>query len=236
MWKILRPSAREGDKQFSEEAQRIFESLHLEPETRQRYHDLDAIYRNPETGGTVYVGNKNAASNWELLQEKNIKRVVNCTTDLPNYFSEEDGMEYFQFRIAGWMQEVGDSRSNVEILAFSAPVLDFIDTGLENGESVLVHCLAGAHRAGTTGVLVLMHKLREPYNEALLKARLLRPIINPIGLLKLYAEKYSRALIQSSTLPIPNAEPRAKFEEEEDSISVEDLPRSSSISSKLSYR
>ena len=25
------------------------------------------------------------------------------------------------------------------------------------GESVLVHCLAGAHRAGTTGIISLMH-------------------------------------------------------------------------------
>ena len=37
------------------------------------------------------------------------------------------------------------------IETFLKPVLEFINDVINRGESVLVHCLAGAHRAGTTG-------------------------------------------------------------------------------------
>ena len=36
------------------------------------------------------------------------------------------------------------------------PMLEFINDVINRGESVLVHCLAGAHRAGTTGTLLLI--------------------------------------------------------------------------------
>ena len=38
-----------------------------------------------------------------------------------------------------------------EVEPILKPVLEFIDDVIKRGESVLVHCLAGAHRAGTTG-------------------------------------------------------------------------------------
>lgn len=42
------------------------------------------------------------------------------------------------------------------VLKFFAPAHNFIDENLEKGNNVMVHCLAGAHRAGTTGVSYLM--------------------------------------------------------------------------------
>ena len=47
--------------------------------------------------------------------------------------------------------------------------------------NVLVHCLAGAHRAGTAGVIGLMHLARLPRGRALEAARLARPCVEPIG-------------------------------------------------------
>lgn len=46
---------------------------------------------------------------------------------------------------------------------------------------MLVHCLAGAHRAGTAGVSCLMHLLKIRAPEATRMAKTLRPAINPIG-------------------------------------------------------
>ena len=43
-----------------------------------------------------------------------------------------------------------------DILKFFAPAFNFIDRALEKGNNVMVHCLAGAHRAGTTGVAYMM--------------------------------------------------------------------------------
>ena len=44
-------------------------------------------------------------------------------------------------------------------------MLEFINDVINRGESVLVHCLAGAHRAGTTGTLPLEleTKVREDF-------------------------------------------------------------------------
>ena len=46
---------------------------------------------------------------------------------------------------------------------------------------MLVHCLAGAHRAGTTGCMLLMYKAGMPPGEAIKSAKKLRPVIDPIG-------------------------------------------------------
>jgi protein-tyrosine phosphatase len=43
-----------------------------------------------------------------------------------------------------------------EVLDFFHEVHSFIDEALESGKNVMVHCLAGAHRAGTTGVSYMM--------------------------------------------------------------------------------
>ena len=56
-----------------------------------------------------------------------------------------------------------------------------IDGALAKGESVLVHCLAGAHRAGTTGIMCLMHYAGMSSLEAVPTAKRLRPVIDPIG-------------------------------------------------------
>ena len=104
---------------------------------------------------------------------------------LPNYYEAEAGMSYLRFPINLWMQRVtgctpGPSnhstlrarpapqtrhtwlRSTPEsILHFLKPFFDFVDRAVDSGRSVLVHCVAGAHRAGTAGCLLLMHYHRD---------------------------------------------------------------------------
>merc|ERR1712018_1760 len=58
-------------------------------------------------------------------------------------------------------------------------LFQFIDTSLEQGESVLIHCAAGMHRAGATTVLFLMHTMNCDYENALKEAQFRRPVINP---------------------------------------------------------
>ena len=66
----------------------------------------------------------------------------------------------------------------------SACVRDFLRVqALSRGDNVLVHCLAGAHRAGTTGCACLMHFGGLDVQQAISVAKKLRPIIDPIGTL-----------------------------------------------------
>ena len=43
------------------------------------------------------------------------------------------------------------------ILELLKPFFDFVDEAIDSGRSVLVQCVAGAHRAATAGCLLLMH-------------------------------------------------------------------------------
>lgn len=70
-----------------------------------------------------------------------------------------------------------DAAHKVE--AFFAPVIRFIGDACDAGGHVLVHCLAGAHRAGTTGVAFLMHAEQLKAEAAITLAQCLRPIIDP---------------------------------------------------------
>jgi protein-tyrosine phosphatase len=65
------------------------------------------------------------------------------------------------------------------VLKIFQPTFEWIDRALENGHNVLIHCLAGAHRAGTTAIAYLMHKVKLDLRSAIISAKLCRPIIHP---------------------------------------------------------
>ena len=112
------------------------------------------------------------------LQALGITSVVNCTTNIECF--HKGTLDYFTFDIAWrWRQQAG--KSVQELINFIKPVLEFINNAINRGESVLVHCLAGAHRAGTTGIICLMHFEGLLSKEAVVLAKSRRPIIEPIG-------------------------------------------------------
>ena len=110
------------------------------------------------------------------LQGRGITSVVNCTTNIECF--HKGTLDYFTFDIAYWRRQAAISK---ELINFLKPVLEFITDVINRGESVLVHCLAGAHRAGTTGIICLMHFEGLLSKEAVLLAKKRRPIIEPIG-------------------------------------------------------
>jgi len=103
-------------------------------------------------------------------------------------------LRYLTFDISWWKRHTNNSSTNIP--RFIMPVISTVEKCLSRGESVLVHCLAGAHsnkknhscmsvahkhRAGTTGTMLLMHLQGRDSGSALQEARLKRSIINPIG-------------------------------------------------------
>lgn len=72
-------------------------------------------------------------------------------------------------------------------------MFQFIEEAISQGENVLVHCLAGAHRAGTTGVCCLIHFAHLSVPDAISIAKRCRPIIDPIGQLPEFLHRLQRA-------------------------------------------
>ena len=153
------------------------------------YRNLDPVWRDPKTGGKVFIGNKTAAHSKEILKANGIEAIVNCTQSISNRFEGDEDVEYYTFVIYRYMAELNPAKTHKGVLEFFLPVFKWIDAQLKRGRSVLIHCLAGAHRAGTTGTAYVMYAARMyDHMQAIRACQKCRPIVNPIhglsGLLK----------------------------------------------------
>jgi protein-tyrosine phosphatase len=81
---------------------------------------------------------------------------------------------------------------------------------IRHGGNVLVHCLAGAHRAGTTGCACLIYFANMDVSNAIYTAKKLRPIIDPIGQLPEFLKKLKAALDSVGFVYDPEANPYLK--------------------------
>ena len=180
-----------AEHDFNEEAQRLFSAFGLDGSRDIRsYHDKDKIWVDKKTHGAIYVGNETAAKGpLHEFERLKITHIVNCTDDMPNFHEGAGaGLQYMRFNVA---RHHHFATSPALLAEFVSDLFTFIEDALHRGSSVLVHCLAGAHRAGTTGCLLLMHKEGFSVDEAVRAAQALRPIINPIGQLPLLLQRFA---------------------------------------------
>lgn len=178
------------DADWDAEAERLFARLNLgDGESGGKHNDVDAVWQHPTSGAKVFVGNRRAASTRKILAKHGITSIVNCQgTDSTNFFEGSKDIRYFRMDVQQWDAQVreNDNEMGEGAAAYFAPCWEWMDASLERGENVLVHCYAGAHRAGTVGVAYLMHAAQLRLPEALRLAQHQRPIINPFArLLKL---------------------------------------------------
>lgn len=80
------------------------------------------------------------------------------------------------------------------VLKFYKPLFQFVDSRLGAGHNILIHCLAGAHRAGTAGISCLMYLCELDPATATTLAKRARPAIDPIGHFPQLLELLGRAL------------------------------------------
>ena len=118
-----------------------------------------------------------------------LETLVTMTTDHHGtgkmWFKKDPSFEYLPFEI-GKFHDFRASTSAARALAFFRKYFEWVDSQLSSGHNVLVHCLAGAHRAGTAGIAYLMHACKLDRIKATAMAKAARPVINPIyGLLDL---------------------------------------------------
>merc|ERR1711935_142413 len=164
---------------YSEEARKLWDKLGIEPSkiSGGRYNTLDIIYRSSKGGGCIYVGNESAARDLNLPKSSGVTGVINCTDDIQNYHTGV--LDYLIFNIAWWKRHIG--QTDKEFTKFLVPLFQFIESKILKGENILIHCLAGAHRAGTTGIICLMYFGGLESSKATVTAKALRGIISPIG-------------------------------------------------------
>ena len=102
-----------------------------------------------------------AAKNKELMEKLGIFNIIYAKT--PNeeelYFADDERFTYMSFHIQSCPAMRPHLVTAEQVMNFWHPAHSFIEGSLQRGENVLVHCMAGAHRAGSTGVSFLMKQL-----------------------------------------------------------------------------
>jgi hypothetical protein len=174
---------RSNSVDYAMEGRRLLELVNLGAEgAPARYSPCDPLWRHPETSATLFVGGSQAASNREMLRERRITRIVNCQdSDGRNYFEGDPQLVYLKFPIGRWRSTRGVLDGADGTWAFWEEYFSFVFQSLRDGHNVLVHCLAGAHRAGTAGIAILMLILGLEWQPAAAAAKCLRSAIEPIG-------------------------------------------------------
>ena len=94
----------------------------------------------------LYLGNINAATNFESLKNKGITHIVGLLSNFKNY-KKHEGIAYL-------LIEIGDS-CDQNILEYIPQAMSFIVNGLRSGK-VLVHCAAGISRSSSIIIAYLM--------------------------------------------------------------------------------
>ena len=166
----------------------------------------NAIYDAP-SGAKLWVGDADLASDRGQLAAIGCESIVFCQDESEGsmYFADQPGFRYLAFPIGLWEPprswpniKPGDASPTTPtleaLLEYFEPLFAFVSTELAEGRSVLIHCLAGAHRAGSAGIACLMRLEGLDLAAATARAQAARPIIDPIHYLSLLLTQLEQAL------------------------------------------
>ena len=127
-----------------------------------RYHPFDCIIQ-----GKLYLGNRHAAASLSLLRNLGVTHVVNAADEQPNFHPED--LVYYNCYLKDNLTERVD---------FEGP-LRFIQSALDQGGVVFVHCAAGVSRSATIVLAYLMRAHGMSLNQAMQLVVARRPVIDP---------------------------------------------------------
>ena len=118
----------------------------------------------------IYLGNAYNASNYSLMEERNIGLVVNITTEIPNYFP--DNLEYYNIHI----RDLNGKR----IGEFFDDYLNKIEEYKKSNDnkSIFIHCFMGSSRSATLACLYLIKYHNMTVEESIKFCKDKRSLIN----------------------------------------------------------
>ncbi|KAH3757873.1 Leucine-rich repeat protein SHOC-2 [Pelomyxa schiedti] len=119
----------------------------------------------------LWLGSIAAAKNRNFLVENNVTHIVSVVARNYNHSWYPHLCKYLVIE--------ADDEPETDLLSKFSSCHQFIDEGLSQGSSVLVHCAVGASRSATVVISFLMKKLNLPMAEALAMVQTARPCVSP---------------------------------------------------------
>ena len=117
----------------------------------------------------IYLGDGNDAQNASFLKTNDIRLIVNCAQEIPNFYDK-----YIRYIHLDW-----DDHPEQKIFPTVTEVTDDILNEVFNKRKVFVHCAAGISRSATVVIYTIMRQHKWDYNKSALFVRNFRKIINP---------------------------------------------------------
>eukprot|EP00051_Salpingoeca_urceolata_P010097 m.123165 g.123165 ORF g.123165 m.123165 type:complete len:521 (+) comp16583_c0_seq1:200-1762(+) len=122
----------------------------------------------------LLLGSAADAGNAALLQQLGVTRVLNVSTDIPNFFEASDATTAPVYRripvLDSWQQPLA---------SYFHDAAAFIADALARGEVVLVHCRAGVSRSPTVVLAFLMKHFCQPLSKVYPVLKNERPCVSP---------------------------------------------------------
>lgn len=131
----------------------------------------------------IYIGSESDAKNLEGLKAEGIEYVVNVTSHVPLYHSEQ--MQYCHLP--------ADDTQKQNLLLYFDRAHAFIQQAIESNSRVLVHCVAGISRSPAIVISFLMRyaqmSMNDAYDLVRRKRSIIAPNLNFMGQLLQYEKK-----------------------------------------------
>ncbi len=131
----------------------------------------------------LYIGSESNAKNLEELSSEQIRYIVNVTSHVPLYHSEQ-----FQY-----CHLPADDTQKQNLLEYFDRAYSFIRNAIENNGKVLVHCVAGISRSPAIVIGFLMRyakmNMNDAYDFVKRKRSIVSPNLNFMGQLLEYEKK-----------------------------------------------
>lgn len=106
----------------------------------------------------LYLGNYQAAKDADFFKRHNIRAVLNCTKEIPNYFASNQNIEYMRIPVDDSLKQI-DIRKMTE---YYPVIVEFLHKHIVlQGHNVFVHCHAGRQRSASAvaAYLISRHKM-----------------------------------------------------------------------------
>ena len=105
----------------------------------------------------LFIGNKWTASDLEFLVANRFKYVLNCTSEIKNYFEASNFIKYYKLKYSKSKPNQLLWKDNMKKLN---KIMEFINTAEEDAECCLIHSNEGNNRCIAVVIAYLMVKYK----------------------------------------------------------------------------
>lgn len=132
---------------------------------------VDMIYTHPEKSSKLFLGNIGGLTDQIFLLENKIKAIASICEEVISPTKTDGIEEHLRIPIA--------DRETTSIIEELDRVYEFIERNLNEGKSVLVHCMAGASRSASFVIAYLMKKNAWCFEKTYLHVKNIRGQVGP---------------------------------------------------------